>query len=252
MYQLNGTLVFCPQSRTLSNGAIAKVLTNNTSRFLELLITNNGMYVDKKTLMHQIWHEQGIIVSDVSVRQTLHHLRKVLGEFSCSGDFIQTLRGKGYAISPQCVERLNEQVLMLPENADMQQKLPALADKYNKSALRNMRVSAVVFSALLCSTLLIFFYKVFFYRDSNYTLAYQTNQYKFYSAKSDILDVKEIERQVEAFRTVIKPHLADVTVRRNVYIQRNGSHNAVNYAICHALQTANSPECKRYALINRF
>lgn len=98
MYILEDRVLFEPVSRWLTEDDREVRLSVSASRCLELLIIYQGKPVTRNELLQRVWYQHGSIVTDSSVRQTLHLLRKVLCEFRLSKNLIRTSRRQGYSI----------------------------------------------------------------------------------------------------------------------------------------------------------
>ena len=120
MYILEGRVVFEPASRWLSDNNREIRLSVSASRCLETLILFQGKPVTRNELIERVWSQNGAFVTESSVRQTLHLLRKILNEFSLSKDLIQTSRRQGYCIDITQVTTMStslvDKVLKLPRS----------------------------------------------------------------------------------------------------------------------------------------
>lgn len=103
MYLLEGRVEFEPGSGILTDNEKTIKLSENASRCLEILILCQGKYVSRDEFINHVWLKHGAFVSESSVRQTLHLLRKILGQFSLPKELIRNTRRQGYCIDMQYV-----------------------------------------------------------------------------------------------------------------------------------------------------
>lgn len=98
MYVLEGRVLFEPVNRRLCEDEHEVRLSGSVSRCLEQLILFQGKPVTRNELIERVWRQHGSVVTESSVRQTLHLLRKILSEFGLSEELIRTSRRQGYSI----------------------------------------------------------------------------------------------------------------------------------------------------------
>ncbi len=85
------------EERVLLCGGNPVPLTPKVFDTLLLLLENNGHALEKRELMNAIWPES--FVEEVNLAHNISVLRKVLGESSKNGKFIETIPKRGYRFS---------------------------------------------------------------------------------------------------------------------------------------------------------
>lgn len=105
MWLINNEILFNPESRTLENkGKVTLQLNASASRCLSLFMHNPGDVISREALLREGWGNQGVLVTDNSLRQVLSTLRKQFSHFNIEGDLFVTMHRKGY--------RLNEDIIV--------------------------------------------------------------------------------------------------------------------------------------------
>ncbi|MBS0906211.1 winged helix-turn-helix domain-containing protein [Pantoea dispersa] len=105
MWLINNEILFNPESRTLENkGKVTLQLNASASRCLSLFLSNPGDVISREALLKEGWGNQGVLVTDNSLRQVLSTLRKQFSHFNIEGDLFVTMHRKGY--------RLNEDIIV--------------------------------------------------------------------------------------------------------------------------------------------
>lgn len=94
-----GSLAMEPQKqRAILSGADLQ-LTKAEFDLLYILAENAGTPVNESTLLKEVWEKDNSLPQGNIVNVTVHRLRKKLSTYSDS-EVIQTIRGRGYMISP--------------------------------------------------------------------------------------------------------------------------------------------------------
>ncbi|MFZ4215177.1 winged helix-turn-helix domain-containing protein, partial [Pantoea endophytica] len=80
-------------------------LKARATRCLDINIISDGKPVTRTEMIEKVWINQGALVTEASVRQTFHLLRKALSTFCLSEHLIRTTRRQGYSINKTLVRR---------------------------------------------------------------------------------------------------------------------------------------------------
>ncbi|HTU64744.1 MAG TPA: transcriptional regulator, partial [Steroidobacteraceae bacterium] len=91
--------------RVLGTRAGAPVeITGRVLDALIFLVEKPGQLIDKKTLIEALW--PNVVVEDGNLTQTIHTLRRVLGEKAGEHRYIVTVPGRGYQFVAEVKERV--------------------------------------------------------------------------------------------------------------------------------------------------
>lgn len=96
----NDTALFSERTGILHSGDKSIQLTNQCAACLALLLQNVGEFVTKEHILDKCWHSRGVMVSEVSVRQTLFILRKNIHDAGLDPHCLTSVQRKGYKLLP--------------------------------------------------------------------------------------------------------------------------------------------------------
>jgi DNA-binding winged helix-turn-helix (wHTH) protein len=112
---LSPTVTFVPEKSCLTTSEYGDVhLTPNERRLLELVISGK---CKKETIFDEIWHSQGMIVSESSYHQLIKMLRRKLQHAGLPGSTIKTIPRYGIVLTP-CEPLASKDESPAPEDGD--------------------------------------------------------------------------------------------------------------------------------------
>lgn len=138
-----------PQRRVLfwrSSGESLQV-TGKVFDTLLYLIEHAGELLDKRALMEALWPQ--VVVEEGNLTQTIHTLRRVLGERPGEHRYIVTVPGRGYRFVAQVTKNLGEEPLIAPQPEWI--GVPAFRPRRTIAAALAIVVLALVGSLILLS-----------------------------------------------------------------------------------------------------
>lgn len=91
-------VLFNIHKRRLVNGSVVIPLSKPESACLQLLMAHENEVVSRDALLACWCSEKGVVVTDNSVRVTLHNLRKDFARAGIPTSALTTLVGKGYRL----------------------------------------------------------------------------------------------------------------------------------------------------------
>lgn len=115
MFIINNDITFEPEQKRLTFRDNSALISENMSRCLLVLLLNKGQVVSKRTLLHEVWERNGVIVTETSIRQTLSQLRKSFISLGVTYDVIITFPRQGYKISEVSFSENESQTEGIPQ-----------------------------------------------------------------------------------------------------------------------------------------
>lgn len=95
---------YYPDTGLIKSDRHETILGKQAKRCLDFFISQSGSIVNKEQLHQSCWGSRGLVVSDSTVRQTLHRLRKIFKELGIDEDVFVTYSRNQYYYSPQYLE----------------------------------------------------------------------------------------------------------------------------------------------------
>jgi len=117
---------YYPQTGLIKSDRHEAILGKQSKRCLDFFISQAGTVVNKEQLHQSCWGSCGLVVSDSTVRQTLHRLRKTFKELGIVDEVLVTYSRNQYYYSPQYLEIINDSVCctQVTDSQDMRNILP--------------------------------------------------------------------------------------------------------------------------------
>jgi cholera toxin transcriptional activator len=148
-YVINDSYLFDPIQKTLVNqvdGSIKISLGSNESDLLNILIERRNEVLSKDALNRLVWSDNGVMVNQSSVVQSMSTLRKMLNDSTKKPSFILTLPKKGYQFVGSINEIVDEPELQMAQNLEDATNIDS---DENKEAINKKTVLLVVQTILV-------------------------------------------------------------------------------------------------------
>lgn len=98
---LTPTLIFDTGACTLRQNDQEIALTGRECELLALLLKAPGRYLSTETLADHLSHFNAFVIEKHSIEQTIHNLRRKLGDDGKHPQLLRLKRRRGYGIFPQ-------------------------------------------------------------------------------------------------------------------------------------------------------
>lgn len=220
---------FNPPTGEITCQGSSSVLNRFAAACLLLLLEKRGETVDKDAILSHCWNQQGIFVSDTSVRQVIAKIRKALKSLGIEEEIIRTVARRGYRIDSDAIKISGvvsaSDVISLAEGEKIPRSYKYL---FRCFTLRINRLILLFVFSLFISTLAFFWRVDHIISPVDYRLFYKKDDMSYYvqtDYSPGVQDVYEVE-------TLRKDHPNLFNNVEYVYINYTAFDRSVSAFLC--------------------
>lgn len=248
MFLINACIIFDSEKRQLSDRRQVVELNENMSRCLLVLALNAGHIITKETLISQVWEQQGVVVSETSVRQTLSQLRKAFAAFGLHQGVILTVPRKGYKLLHAELIRVVAQDLPTPNIPSVTQPVPIEPPVKPDNFWRRPRYYAMLLLLVLFTAGITAWVQYRIYvKPINYVAV--TGQTDVYVQEELVGQTGFINGALARFHHYVSKGFIKITNKPRLYINRTIQSGNTSFFICPPREPESFKECQSLVII---
>lgn len=226
-----------PDTGRLICGRNETLLGKQTKICMDFFIEQTGSTVTKEQLHQSCWVKHGRVVSDSTVRQTLHRLRKTFRDIGIEEDVFVTHGRNQYYFLVNFIEVVTEPDVLadldvVREDLSLkkipQQPAISLVKKKRNPNRTHLKLLLILLVLIMSTTAGMAMRVMFFFHPISYELHHRSNERDYYFPSTFLEDRSASAKLAEYW---VNYQLPDLNTSRHIYVNAVRS-NMVSMIVC--------------------